>query len=317
MEIKTAPIRNLCALVFSAVFLLGTPLQAYAAKAKAAAPAKAQSSAPARKSSAPRSSGGHGLVQEWTPTNDLKSYRKNYFLFYSSTNQPNNSPTSPNPQNQVLVPYSLDIKDMKFQISVKHDLLDFQQYGSLWFAYTQRSFWQFYDSKNSRPFRENNYEPEFIWSVPASDSGILNLGYVHQSNGEANPRSRSWDRIYIQPGFEYSAGGTRIALSARWWQRLQEDPLGDDNPDIVNYLGYREFTLRYIEEGVLEVEALSRIASIQVDVAAPWTALFGLEGKLEDVPNIHLQYFNGYGESLLDYNQSHVSWGVGLSFHLE
>jgi phospholipase A1 len=317
MEIKPAKIRNLCALVFSIACLLGMPLPAYAAKTKAAAPAKTKAAAPARKSSPSRSSGGHGLAQEWTPTNSLRSYKKNYFLFYSSTNVPNNSPTSANPQNQVLTPYALDIKDVKFQISVKHDLADLQQYGSLWFAYTQRSFWQFYDSNNSRPFRENDYEPEFIYSVPTADVGIVNFGIVHQSNGESNPRSRSWDRIYIQPGFEYSDGSMRIALLARWWQRLQEDPLSDNNPDIVNYQGYREFTLRYIEEGILEVEARSRIASIQVDVAAPWTALFGLDGKLEDEANIHLQYFNGYGESLLDYNQSHVSWGVGLSFHLE
>ncbi len=302
-----------------AIFCMaGMPSQAYAAKAKPsktvkAAPARTVKAAPARAPVA-QSSSAHGLAHEWEPSDELKAYKKNYLLFFAFSSQPNNLPTSPNPQNQVLTPSALDIKEVQFQISLKHDLVDFQEYGSLWLAYTQRSFWQYYDSARSRPFRENNYEPELIYSLRPDDSSILNLGVVHQSNGESNPRSRSWDRVYIQPGIELGDGGGRLVLLARWWQRIQEDPLVDDNPDIVNFLGYREFELRYIEDSNWELSVISRIRSTQLDIAAPWSSWLALDNSEEHDINVHLHYFNGFGESLLDYNQSHVTWGMGVSF---
>lgn len=301
-----------------AIFCMAAvPSQAYAAKAK---PVKAAKPAPARTvKTAPRervalSSSARGLAREWEPANELKTYKKNYLLLLAFLSQPNNFPTSPNPQNQVLVSNASGLKEVQFQISLKHDLVDFQEYGSLWFAYTQQSFGQFYDSARSRPIRENVYEPEFIYSLRPSDFSILNLGVVHQSNGESNPRSRGWNRVYIQPGLEIGDDGWRMVLLARWWQRIKEPALADDNPDIVNFLGYREFELRYIEDGNWEIAVISRIRSTQLDIAAPWSSWLGLGDSEEHNINVHLHYFNGFGESLLDYNQSHVTWGVGLSF---
>lgn len=271
----------------------------------------------------------HGLAQEWAPNNDpLTVYKQNYLLVYSHTNQTNNSPTSPNPQNQVLTPYPMDNRDMKFQISIKHDLADFHRYGSLWFGYTQLSFWQFYDVANSRPFRENNYEPELIYSLRPNDiirdfklnPSIFNIGLVHQSNGQSNPRSRSWNRVYVQPGIEHNYGGDhRLVLLARWWQRINEDVTTDDNPDINHFLGNGDIELRYSQNSRWEISLLAKSRSIQLDLAAPWTAwrLLTLAAPGEHNTNIHLQYFSGYGESLIDYNHKHETWGVGLSFPFE
>lgn len=304
---KQASIYNLLVILVAGLCMAGVPVQAQAAKAS-----KASKSAKARSHVA--HSSGHGLAQEWEPGYELKTYKQNYLLIYAASSQPNNLPTSPNPLNQVLVPYALDYRDMKFQISLKFALADFQEFGSLWFAYTQLSLWQFYNRSNSQPFRETNYEPELIYSLRPFDSSILNFGLLHQSNGESTPRSRSWNRAYVQPGVDIiDNGGVRLLLQARWWQRFQEDPLIDDNPDIVNFLGYREFELRYAQEGGWQASAISRINSIQVDIAAPWTAWLMLDESYEHSVNLHLQYFNGYGESLLDYNQSHVTWGAGLS----
>ncbi len=267
-----------------------------------------------------------GLAQEWAPSNDpLNVYKQNYVLVYALSSQTNNAPASPNPQNQVLASYPQDNRDMKFQFSMKHDLVDFDRYGSLWFGYTQLSYWQFYDEANSRPFRENNYEPEFIYSVRPNDlltkldinPGILNFGLVHQSNGQSNPRSRSWNRIYVQPGIERTFGGDRkVILLLRLWQRINEDPATDDNPDITHYLGHGDIELRYSQNSLWEATLIAKKRSIQLDLSAPWTAwrLLTLAAPGKHNTNVHLQYFGGYGESLIDYNHKHETWGVGLSF---
>jgi phospholipase A1 len=266
------------------------------------------------------------LTQEWTPNNNpLTVYKQNYVLVYSHSTNPNDAPTSTNPQNQVLTPSPLDNRDLKFQLSMKHDLADFNRYGSLWFGYTQLSFWQLYDASNSRPFRENNYEPELIYSIRPNDliapfglfPSIINFGLVHQSNGQSTPRSRSWNRIYAQTGTEHNYGNDRrLVVLLRLWQRIPEASVDDDNPDITNYLGRGDLELRYSQESHWEVSVIAKPRSLQIDLAAPWSAwkLLTMASPGAHNTNVHLQYFNGYGESLIDYNQQHETWGVGLSF---
>jgi len=269
------------------------------------------------------------LAKEWAPSNDpMNVYKQNYVLVFARASSTNSAPTSPNTQSQVLIPSTLDDRDLKFQFSMKHDLADFNQNGSLWFGYTQLSFWQFYDATGSRPFRENNYEPEFIYAFHPGNwkpiwgmtPSVLNVGLVHQSNGQSNPRSRSWNRVYVQAGAERSDGaGRRLVLLARVWQRIKEDWATDDNPDITDYLGYREVELRYSLARKWEASAIAKARSFQLDIAAPWESirLLTLAAPGEHNTNIHLQYFSGYGESLIDYNHKHSTWGVGLSFPFE
>lgn len=313
--IKPAAIRQLPGILLAIVCLLGLPASASAAAKAQAAPARSASGSPFSSGSS-HSSGGHGLAHEWEPVNELKPYKQNYFLLYAHSSQPNNLPTSTNPLNSVLVPYALDNRMVKFQISFKHALADYQRYGSLWFGYTQLGLWQYYDQVNSRPFQETDYEPELIYSLRPNDASILNFGVVHQSNGESNPRSRSWDRVYIKPGLEFSTARGRVIVQVRWWQRIAEDPATDNNPDIVNYLGYRDIELRYEMDGSWKVSVIARNLATQVDIAAPLSSwlMLGSESSGEHLADLHLQYFNGYGEGLLDYNQSHVTLGLGVSF---
>jgi phospholipase A1 len=296
---------------------------AYASDDKSAKTSKSKSvPAKARKQSSgsysSRASSGNGLAREWEPSNELKQYKQNYLLPYARSSQPNNSPTSPNPRNQILVPYTLQDKDVKFQISLKHVLADYQQAGALWLGYTQLAFWQAYDQSSTRPFREIIYEPELIYSFRPNDLSVFNLGATHQSLGEAYPRERSWNRVYVEPGIQFDTGmGQRLIVQIRWWKIIQEPSL-QDNPDISDYLGNREINLRYVQDGGWKVNVMSRIRSTQLDIAAPLSVWFLQPVELAggNHADIHLQYFNGYGESLLDYNQSHTTLGIGLSFPL-
>jgi len=269
------------------------------------------------------------LKKEWAPSNaTLVTHRHTYVLMYSKASQTNTSPTSPNPQNQVATVVPQDDRDMKFQISLKHDIADLDRLGSVWAGFTLLSFWQVYDPSHSRPFRENNYEPELIYSIDPDkllgeskfNPSIVNIGVVHQSNGQTNPRSRSWNRVYVQTGIEKEYPGDRrfIAL-VRGWQRISESVANDDNPDISKYLGYGDIELRYAQGRNWEATLLLKARSVQIDLAAPWTAyrLLALAAPGEHNTNIHLHYFNGYGESLIDYNHKHSTWGIGFSFPFE
>ena len=237
-------------------------------------------------------------------------------MAYSHMSQPDLLPTSPTPANQVTTPYVLQNKEAKFQISLKHILADYQQAGTLWLGYTQLSFWQVYNQTISQPFREIVYEPELIYSLRPNELSIVNFGAVHQSIGQTNPSERSWNRVYIEPGLQFDLGmEDRIIFQIRWWTIIQEPSL-NDNPDISNYLGYREINLRYVQDGGWKVNVMSRIRSTQVDIAAPLSVWFlqPAQGASGNNVDFHLQYFNGYGEGLLEYNQSHVTLGAGLSF---
>jgi phospholipase A1 len=320
MKKRLSALRQLLCIIIAIFCLAGLSSSVEAADKQSTSPKPTKAKTASNASSSPLSAGsssGHGLAQEWEPVNELKSYKQNYLLLYAQSSQPNNLPTSPNPLNQVLVPYALDNRDMKFQISFKHVLADNQRYGSFWFAYTQLSFWQYYNVSNSRPFRETDYEPELIYSFRPNEASILNFGVVHQSNGESDPRSRSWDRVYMKPGIEFSGGGNRrLIVQVRWWLRIPENMPDDNNPDITDYLGNRDLELRYVQDGGWKVSVIARDRATQLDIAAPLASwlMLSTENSGENNVDIHFQYFNGYGESLLDYNQSHTTLGVGLSF---
>lgn len=258
-----------------------------------------------------------GLADEWTPPDaPLSVYKQNYLLFYSLSSKPNNSPTGTDSSSQVTTSYPLNKRDVKFQISLKAHLLGVNRHA-LWLGYTQLSFWQLYDKKHSRPFRETNYEPELIYSYlpenlkigPLVSTSFLNAGLVHQSNGQSLPRSRNWNRFYIQAGLERDFGENgRLALLPRVWKILE-----GNNSDISNYLGHGDIELRYCYgQGVYS--AIVMLHSFQFDFAIPMPKLFGTQ--LLNT-NLHLQYFDGYGESLIDYNQSHHTFGVGISVPIE
>jgi len=265
---------------------------------------------------------GRSLAEEWAPSDErLHSYKQIYFLFYSRSSRPNDAPTSPNPDNQVPASYPLDNEEMKFQISVKGRMLG-EGRNTLWFGYTQLSFWQFLDKVHSQPFRENNFEPEVIFSHRLEDQAqdsdfapsFVNLGLVHQSNGQVLPRSRAWNRVYIQAGLEHDFGGERkLAMLPRLWKRLGGGGSDDDNPDITDYLGHGDLEIRYRHNDYASLSALVRIRSLQLDLAVSSKLMTSLLHST----NLHLQYFDGYGESLIDYNQRHRTLGVGISMPFE
>ena len=251
----------------------------------------------------------------------LQPYRQNY-LIVKKTGSPNRQPGSPLLDHNVTVPNDIDAVETKFQLSVKADIgdqrnIDFLGIKTfrLWGAYTQQSNWQMFNTRNSSPFRETVYEPELIATLGtgyASGLKLINLGWVHQSNGRPLPESRSWNRIYLLGGWEWN---DMTSIMLRGWWRTPENPLKDDNPDISDYLGRADLVIRWEPRDKTQAIAmlvrnnLSRTQNrgyMQIDWATP--VRFGNAARM------HIQLTSGFGESLIDYNHRQNTLGLGFSF---
>lgn len=238
----------------------------------------------------------------------ITPYRPNYILPVTYNWSPNQEVVQ-----QADPGLNLDKTEVKFQLSAKSKVLDDIWAGSfdLWLAYTQQSYWQMYNTGNSSPFRETNYEPEVILSYWTEfdlfglTGRYVNIGFSHQSNGRSRPLSRSWNRLYAAFGLEKG----NFALELKPWYRIPENDSDDDNPDIHSYLGYGEINCYYRWDDNLfglmlrnNLNLDDNRGAVQFDWAFP--IVLGLSG--------YVQYFNGYGESLLDYNASTNRLGIGI-----
>ena len=248
-------------------------------------------------------------------TFNFRAYKPVYLLpaFWSS-NQ-NELPRSPNPRNTVTSPQSLTAVEAKFQLSFKTKALEnvFGDNGDVWMAYTQSSRWQVFNGDASRPFRETNYEPEVMlvfrtgYHLAGWSGRLLGIGVNHQSNGRADPLSRSWNRVIASVGLDRGDW----ALMLRPWWRVS-DGNDDDNPDISDYIGRGDATLvRRFGRHEFSLTARHSLRSgddahgaVQLDWGFPISR--ALRG--------HVQVFDGYGESLIDYNHraTYVGFGVSL-----
>lgn len=226
--------------------------------------------------------------------------------------------------------------EVVFQLSIKKQLM-YNIFGLnefIGFGYTQKVWWQLYDE--SAPFRETNYQPEVFMTIPTSkniDDAIglkgVRLGFVHESNGEEGYKSRSWNRLYATGMWQWD----NLFLATRVWHRLKEDrrpdwyyeqtendpaviqqySSGDDNPDIEDYLGYGDIEVIYLygksQFGLLlrnNLDFDNNKGAIELTYSRPFF----------NSPNTfwYAKVFNGYGESLIDYNVNVTKASFGFSF---
>lgn len=246
----------------------------------------------------------------------LIPHRRNYLLFATWADRVNQVPSSPSYQDEP-VGTRLQQTETKFQLSFKVPVLTgvFDNRTRLWAAYTQQSHWQAYNWDRSSPFRETNFEPEIFlshepgWKLGEGRFELLRLGFNHESNGREEPFSRSWNRIKGEVVF--STDRWVFALSP--WYRIPESASEDDNPDIDEYLGNGDLRVLYKAEGRYTVDARfmnnlrsdNNRTSVELNVSFP----------LNDTFSAHFQYYNGYGETLIDYNERIQRLGIGVSLN--
>jgi phospholipase A1 len=213
--------------------------------------------------------------------------------------------------------------ESQLQLSVRfdlfYDLFGFEEIFSL--AYTQQAFWQNYTA--SSPFRETLYNPEAFFLIPLTCKDLpslktLTLGYGHQSNGQGITyddngefsqrynRSRTWNYLYAKAGFWYGDFGAEFQT---WWRILKTQE--DATPDLYRYLGYGDIRFRYVPhdhwmELMLRYNPASGYGALEASYSYPiW---------FRDDVFWYVKFFEGYAESLIDYDTRLSVFSVGISF---
>ena len=240
----------------------------------------------------------------------------------------NQQPTSANPGNSSTSATAYQKQEMRIQLSVRTKLAqnlltdpNGKLRDSLWIGYTGLSYWQVFNSDMSRPFRTTDHEPEIFYVYPTTAQlpfgwrwRYSGVGLVHQSNGQSDPLSRSWNRTYLMTGFELD---NRLQLQAKVWHRIKESAEDDNNPGIQNYIGRGELKLGWNvnQRNWMGLTARGSLnghgkGSGRVE----WMHTLG-EGWMGGKSNLrlHAQLFHGYGDSLIDYNYKRTVFSLGFS----
>ena len=248
----------------------------------------------------------------------LRGYRPIDVSFSMATDAPQ-TPTSPAP-NHTGTPQDYQPGEMRLNVSLRTKIAqglltgaDPTRKDSLWFGYTQQSTWQVFNSELSRPFRTTDHEPEAMYVYPTDVKlpggwrwRYAGAGIAHQSNGQSDPYSRSWNRVYLMGGVELD---NRFVFNVRAWKRISEDPENDDNPDITDYIGRVELAGWWYPDQKNSVGFMWRTWG-KGSQRLEYTRAIG-DPATSDL-RFFAQIFHGYGDTLVDYNRSRTVFSVGL-----
>lgn len=200
--------------------------------------------------------------------------------------------------------------DVKFQVSIAQRLtkstLPFNTY--LYLFYTQKCMWNVFE--NSMPMRDFNFNPGIGLAkhlfVKNRYVGKVTLMIEHESNGRDSIESRSWNKvslasnIFIDPNF---------MVHGKVWIPIID---GQNNQDILYYSGIYQVGTTFTTPNKRFGFALTMVKRKGWNFK--YNTIWEVNYRLFKDENqfLFLQYYNGYGENLLDYNQYHSRLRIGL-----
>jgi outer membrane phospholipase A len=213
----------------------------------------------------------------------------------------------------------------EFQVSLKYKVFDFNDdwdpLTHLYFAYTQTSFW---DLLTKDPyFYDTSYKPSgFLYYPDLYQNGFfqldLQVGAEHESNGRGGTLERSMNTGYLQPTATVDLPyDLQLSLQPRAWFYVY---VGANNPNMDDYHGYADLraALTWLDPKSIEkVQASMRFTL--GDDGSHAGLLYDLRFNLAGLPVLHkfnpaiqVQYFTGYGQTLLQYNQISHAFRAGV-----
>lgn len=174
------------------------------------------------------------------------------------------------------------------------------------FAYSQLMFWQVY--AKSQYFRETNYEPELFIENYFNRCLATQLGVSHQSNGRGGYLERSWNRAYLQ----LKLTGRQWLFQLRGWAVIAADQSSNlHNPNIAYYLGYENILFSY---KLRQLKASIEAQNIESGFTRGFVKISVSYPILKSI-SLYAQLFNGYGQSLIEYNHKSTGFGIGVSLN--
>lgn len=220
-------------------------------------------------------------------------YKDNYFIFGPSLNHPDKTNTN-----------------IKFQISIAQRLTkSVLPWGTfLYLFYSQKCFWNVLE--NSMPMTDLNFNPGIGLSKPLYVKnrfiGKLTLMIEHESNGRDSIQSRSWNKVSLAGNIMIDR---TLMVHAKVWAPIID---GMNNKDILHYCGIYQFGMtvsspnQRLQGSVILTKRLGNFFNYNTVIELAYRFF------KRDNQYFFLQYYNGYGEGLLDYKQYKNQIRVGL-----
>jgi phospholipase A1/A2 len=203
---------------------------------------------------------------------------------------------------------------VKYQISFKYPLI-YPFDSGICVAYTQLAHWNLYDK--SSPFKELNHNPEIFIerNNPNKYIDFFRIApYSHTSNGLDGENSRSIDACYAELQLSHTAGFLNFGI--------REKIIGYLNIGRQNY-NYRNYRGNFETEFFCQIPGkITYFNHTRLYFKGEFTKHFywyeaGLSFKIitnKFRPHIYIQYFRGYTEFLIDYNQKKNALRAGFIF---
>ena len=214
----------------------------------------------------------------------------------------------------------------RFQLSFKYRLFDVDAgvgqvrpwLSGLYFGYTQNSLWDL--ESESKAFRDTSWQPSLFWRWERAGDPVgrqfegARLGIEHESNGGRGATSRSINTAFVRPEWhwKFSRIGS-FAFTPKIYAYLDKE----ENTDIDDYRGFVDWRARY------DSPAGTWVATtvVRYGTAGKGSFLLDASRRIRDVKfgpvstYLHVQFFAGYGESILEYNvrrKSQLRFGFAI-----
>lgn len=221
-------------------------------------------------------------------------YKDNYFIFGPPVGF---RPTAAN-------------TNVKFQLSIAQRVTNAVLPGGtyLYLFYTQKCFWNVLE--NSLPMTDLNFNPGLGITKPlfVKNHYIGKLSFIleHESNGRDGAESRSWNRVSLAGNIIIDPN---MMVSGKVWVPIID---GQNNRDILRYSGIYQVSVQGTTDNRLFTGSLTLVKrqgwnfnyNTIVELAYRWSPTVN--------QYVFLQYYNGYGEGLLEYNRFHSQLRIGM-----
>ena len=188
------------------------------------------------------------------------------------------------------------------------------------FAYSQIIFWEL--GADSKPFLDATYNPELFYRFGWEDGLLRSIDWgiwEHNSNGKAGAESRSYDQTYarLNYAFESKSWLTQASIKARYLFNNDEE-----NANIYDYVGLFEFEIKFLQlfdswfdrlEVAMNINPGGKY-SLDWDQGGYKLSFNFHLGGLKVVPAFYVEYYHGYAETLINYNEKVDEVRAGLMF---